>query len=68
MPPGQAQKGRAAEQGQHGNRTGEVIGRADLISPYDFPRYAVVDDRIVVVEAESDKILQLIRIFTALAN
>ena len=41
---------------------------------YDLPplpygqRYAIVEDRIVVIEAESCKTLQLIRIFTALGN
>ena len=31
-------------------------------------RYAVVDERIVVIDPESYRILQLIRIFTALCN
>ena len=51
-------------------------GSVDLddFARYDLPplpygqRYAVVDDRIVVIEAESCKILQLIPIFTALDN
>lgn len=61
------------------DRTGEVIDRGDLIYlddfvRYDLPplpygqRYAVVDDRIVVIDPESYKILQLIRTFTALDN
>ena len=49
------------------------VGLDDIVR-YDLPplpygqRYAVVDDRIVEIEAESGKILQLIRIFTALGN
>lgn len=56
-----------------------MIDRGDLIFlddyvRYDLPplpygqRYAVVADRIVVIDPESYQILQLIRAFTALAN
>lgn len=79
VPPGQAKKGVTTEQWLNGDRTGEVIDGSDLVYlddfvRYDLPalpygqRYAVVDDQIVVIEAESYKILQLIRIFTALDN
>ena len=46
----------------------------DDFARYDLPplpyvqRYAVVDGRIVVIEAESCKTLQSIRIFTGLSN
>jgi hypothetical protein len=79
VPPGQAKKGVTNDQWLNGDRTGDVIDRADLIYLDDFvryelpplpygQRYAVVDDRIVVIEAESYKILQLIRIFTGTDN
>ena len=79
VPPGQAKKGVTTDQWLNGDRTGDVIDRADLIylddfMRYDLPslpygqRYAIVDDRIVVIEAESYKILQLIKIFTSLDN
>lgn len=79
VPPGQAKKGVTTDQWLNGDRTGDVIDRSDLIYlddfvRYDLPplpygqRYAVVDDRIVVIEAESYKILQLIRIFTSMDN
>lgn len=79
VPPGQAKKGVTPDQWQNGDRTGDVIDRVGLIylddfALYDLPslpygqRYAVVDGRIVVIEAESYKILQLIRIFTSLDN
>ena len=79
VPPGQAKKGVTTDQWLNGDRTGEVIDRVDLIYlddflRYDLPplpygqRYAIVDDRIVVIEAESYKILQLIQIFTSLDN
>lgn len=79
VPPGQAKKGVTTDQWLNGDRTGDVIDRADLIYlddflRYDLPqlpygqRYAIIDDRIVVIEAESYKILQLIQIFTSLDN
>lgn len=79
VPPGQAKKGVTSDQWLNRDRTGDVVQRSDLVylddfARYDLPplpfgqRYAVVDDRIVVIEAESYKILQLIRIFTALGN
>jgi hypothetical protein len=56
-----------------------VIEVSDLVCLDDFLRYdlpalpngqrcAVVDGRIVVIDTESDRILQLIRVFTALGN
>lgn len=79
VPPGQAKKGVTTYQWLNRDRTGEVVNRDDLIYlddfvRYDLPplpygqRYAVVDDRIVVIDSESYQILQLIRIFTALDN
>jgi len=79
VPPGQAKKGVTTDQWLNGDRMGDVIDRSDLVYlddfvRYDLPplpygqRYAVVDDQIVVIEAESYKILQLIRIFTAMDN
>ena len=75
VPPGQAKKGVTTDQWLNRDRTGEVIDRRDLIylddfARYDLPplpygqRYVVVDDRIVVIDAQSYKILQFIRIFT----
>jgi hypothetical protein len=79
VPPGQAKKGVTTNQWLNGDRTGEVIDRGDLIYlddflRYDLPelpygqRYAIVDDRIVVIDAESYKILQIIQIFKGLVN
>ena len=79
VPPGQAKKGVTTDQWLNGDRIGDVIDRDDLIYlddyvRYDLPslpygqRYAIVDGRIVVIEAETYKILQLIRLFTALSN
>ena len=79
VPPGQAKKGVTTDQWLNGDRTGDVIDRGDLIYLDDFvryelpqlpygQRYAVVDDQIVVIEAESYRILQLIRVFTVLDN
>jgi hypothetical protein len=79
VPPGQAKKGVTTNQWLNRDRTGDVVQRRDLVflddfARYDLPslpygqRYAVVDDRIVVIDAESYRILQLIRAFTALAN
>ncbi len=79
VPPGQAKKGVTTDQWLHRDRIGDVIDRSDLIYlddflRYDLPplpygqRYAVVDNRIVVIDPESYRILQLIRVFTALGN
>ena len=79
VPPGQAKNGVTTGQWLNRDRTGEVVNRDDLFFlddyvRYDLPplpygqRYAVVDDRIVVIDPESYQILQLIRAFTALAN
>lgn len=79
VPPGQAKKGVTTGQWLNRDRTGDVVNRGDLIYlddflRYDLPplphgqRYAVVDNRIVVIDPESYKILQLIRVFTALGN
>lgn len=79
VPPGQAKKDITTDQWLDRDRTGDVIQSSDLVylddfALYDLPplpygqRYAVVDDRIVVINPESYKILQLIRVFTALGN
>lgn len=79
VPPGQAKKGVTTEQWLGRDRTGDVIDRDDMMFLDDFgrynlppllsgQRYAVVEDQIVVIDAESYQILQLIRAFTALAD
>lgn len=79
VPPGQAKKGITTDQWLNRDRTGDVVQSSDLVylddfAIYDLPalpygqRYAVVDDRIVVIDPQSYKILQLIRIFTVLGN
>jgi hypothetical protein len=79
VPPGQAKKGVTTDQWLDRDRTGDVVKSSDLVYLDDFAlynlpvlpygqRYAVVDDRIVVIDPESYKILQLIRVFTALGN
>jgi hypothetical protein len=79
VPPGQAKKGVTTDQWVNRDRVGEVIEASDLVYlddfvRYDLPalpngqRYAVVDGRIVVIDTESDRILQLIRVFAALGN
>lgn len=79
VPPGQAKKGVTTDQWLNRDRTGDVVQSRDLIylddfERYDLPqlpygqRYAVVDDRIVVIDPESYQILKLIRVFTALGN
>ncbi|MDZ4134339.1 MAG: hypothetical protein U1D06_01930 [Paracoccaceae bacterium] len=79
VPPGQAKKGVTTNQWLNRDRTGDVVNRGDLIflddySRYDLPqlpygqRYAVIDDRIVVIDPQNYQILQLIRIFTGLGN
>ena len=77
VPPGQAKKGVTAEEWSDWDRTGDVVGESDVIylddfMLYDLPalpygqRYAVVDNRIVVIESDSGRILRLIRLFTSL--
>ena len=79
VPPGQAKRGVTGHQWQGRDQIGDVVNRDDLIflddyGLYDLPplrngqRYAVVNDQIVVIDAETFAILQLIRVFTALAN
>ena len=77
VPPGQAKKGGSPNEWLY-DRSG-TVNRDDLIFldnywRYDLPRlpsnqrYAVVDNRIVVIDRESYQILQLIKVFTALTN
>jgi hypothetical protein len=77
VPPGQAKKGVTTDEWQNRDRVGEIVDHDDLTYLDDFlryemrplpegQRYAVIDDRIVVIDSESFRILQLIRIFTAL--
>lgn len=79
VPPGQAKKGVTTDQWLNRDRTGDVVQSSDVVYLDDFvlyglpalpygQRYAVVDGRIVVIDPESYRILQLIRIFTALSN
>lgn len=74
VPPGQAKKGVTTEEWRNGDRIGDVVRLDDLIflddyRRYDLPllpigqRYAVVNDRIVVISSENFTILQLIRAF-----
>lgn len=79
VPPGHAKKGITADEWQGHAHVGDVIDRGDLIYlddfvRYDLPplpygqRYAVIDNRIIVIDSESYQILQLIRAFTALVD
>lgn len=79
VPPGQAKKGVTTDQWLNRDQTGDLVQSSDLVyldefALYDLPvlpygqRYAVIDDRIVVIAPESYRILQLIRVFTALGN
>ncbi len=79
VPPGQAKKGGSLDQRQYQDRRGTIVDRGDLIfldnyARYDLPRlpdrqrYAVVDDRIVVIDRESYEILQLMQVFRALTD
>lgn len=74
VPPGQAKKGVTSQEWRNGDRIGDVVRGDDLIflddyRRYDLPllpngqRYAVVNDRIVVISSENYAILQLIRAF-----
>ncbi len=76
VPPGQARNGDGL--GTHTHRGG-IADRDNLYflddySRYSLPalpagqRYAVVDDQIVTIDADTYEILQLIRLFTALSN
>ena len=79
IPPGQAKKGATVHQSERRYHMGDVVDRDDLTylddyAPYNLPplrngqRYAVVNDQIVVIDADTFAILQLIRIFTTLAD
>lgn len=79
VPPGQAMKGITTDQWLSRDRNGEVVDRDNLIFLddliyYDLPplphgqRYAVVDDRIVVIDLTNYQILQLIRVLTTLGK
>ncbi len=79
VPPGQAKKGGSLDQRQYQDRRGTIVDRGELIflddyTRYDLPRlpdrqrYAVVDDRIVVIDRESYEILQLMQVFRALTD
>jgi len=78
VPPGQAKKRGSPDDWLY-DRSGAVVDRDDLIFlddywRYDLPRlpsnqrYAVLDNRIVVIDRESYQILQLIKVFTALTR
>lgn len=77
VPPGQARKAAGGHDWQH--HIGDVPDREDLeylddYWRYDLPalprgqRYAIVDNRIVVIDRDTYAILQLIRAFAAIAN
>lgn len=77
VPPGQAKKGVTTDGWQDRDRVGEIADHDDLTYLDDFrrhelpalpegQRYAIVDDRIVIIDRESFRILQLIGIFTSL--
>lgn len=78
-PPGLAKKGVVPDQELHRDRTGTIARQGDLIFLDDYrrydlsrlpygQRYAVVDNRIVVIDRESYEILQLIRVFRTLID
>jgi hypothetical protein len=69
IPPGQVRRG----------GDDDHVGRGDLVYLDDYARhglpglpygqrYAVVDGQIVVIDADTYEVLQLIRVFTALTN
>ena len=75
VPPGHAKNGVTTQEWRNGDRIGDVVRAVDLIflddyRRYNLPllsngqRYAVVNDRIVVINSENYAILQLIRAFT----
>ena len=79
VPPGKAKQGVASEEWTERDRVGHVVERDDLIYLDDFARYdlrplpygqryAIVDDQIVVIDAQSYQILKLIQAFTGLGN
>lgn len=79
IPPGQAKKGVTQGEWDFRDHMGEVIDRDSVIYLDDYPlyqlpppppgsRYAVVDGNIVVIDNESYRILQWIRVFNALTE
>jgi hypothetical protein len=77
VPPGQAKKSATTDEWQRRHRIGERVDRDDFRYVDDFrryelrplpegQRYAIVDGRIVVIDRESFRILQIIRLLTAL--
>jgi len=79
VPPGQAKKGNITQDWTNWDRLGEVVDRDEFVYLDDYLRYglsplpagqrnAIVDGRIVVIDAESYRLLQLIRLFTALVD
>lgn len=77
VPPGQAKKRVTSDEWRDRDRVGQIIDRDDLIYLDDYrrydlrrlpadQRYAIVDGRIVVIDRDSFRILQLIRLLTAL--
>ena len=78
VPPGQAKKRGSQDEWLY-DRSDHAVDRDNLIFlddywRYDLPRlpsnqrYAVLDNRIVVIDRESYQILQLIKVFTALTR
>lgn len=79
VPPGQANKGVTTQEWLLGDRIGDVIDRDGIRFLDDYPRYqlpalpdgrryAVVNDRIVVLDSGRYEVLQLIRVFTPLGD
>jgi hypothetical protein len=74
VPPGQVGRGNNDHDNGHGAADLDDLFFLDDYRRYSLPalpfgqRYAVVGDRIVVIDSESYEILQMIRLFTALAD
>ncbi|MGL4319269.1 MAG: excinuclease ABC subunit A [Paracoccaceae bacterium] len=77
VPPGQVGRNNGDDHGHEND--GDFADLGDLFYLDDYPRYglaplpfgqryAVVDDQIVVIDAETYEVLQLIRLFTALTD
>lgn len=77
VPPGQAKKGVMTQDRSGRDLVGSTLDRDGIVyldeyQRYQLPplppgsRYAVVDGNIVVIDAESYRVLQWIRLFTAL--
>lgn len=79
IPPGQARQGISTTERRYRSRTGDVPGRDEVIFLNDYPRLdlpqlffgqrdPVLDDRVMVNDANTQRILGLIGLFNALAD